>query len=162
MLNREKFEQEIRKLNDSSFEEFQGFPESCPLAVTKWAETFYVYAEGILPASNTVILAKSTAQQILLGICSSKTFSQSVTIFTSAVVSFAQQIIPGFISGNIYPNQCNGVMPIYPLNLFPIFLKAMNGGSAYDFAKELSTEIDNWFKTGTAININSGITINWN
>lgn len=157
MLNREKFEQEIRKLNDSSFEDFKGFPNSCPLAVNKWAETFFIYAEEIVPFSNTVILAKSNAEQILMGICSASSFSQSVTIFTNAIIEFAQQIMPGFIA-----SQFSGVMPIYPLNLFPIFIKAMNGGSAYDFAVELSTEIHNWFKTGTAININNGLTINWN
>lgn len=156
MLERQKFEDEIRKLNDSTFELFEGFPNSCPLATKKWANAFFIYAENIIPPSNTVSVAQSAAEAVLLGICSANSFNQSVIIFTNAVIEFAQQIMPGFIM-----TQFSGVMPTYQLNLFPIFIKAINGGSAYDFAVELSTEIDNWFKTGTAININNGLTINW-
>lgn len=157
MLERKKFENEIRKLNDSSFELFEGFPNSCSLATKKWANTFFIYAENIVPISNTVSSAKSDAQQILLGICSSSSLPQSVAIFTASLVKFAESIMPGFISSSF-----SGIMPIGQPNLLPIFIKAMSGGSAKDFAIELSNEIDNWFKTGTAININSGLTINWN
>lgn len=156
MLNREKFQSEIRKLNDVTYDDFVGFPESCSLASSKWAHCLFLYAEQIIPSSSTLVVAEGASQQIFLGLCSSNTFDQGVSIFTNAIMIFAQTMITGFTSSGF-----TGVMPVKPLNLKPIFLKALDGGSALDFANELSTEIDNWFKSGTAININSGVIINW-
>jgi hypothetical protein len=159
MLDKDLFKNEIRKLNDSSYEEFEGFPNSCSLATKKWAETFFLYAEEIVLPSATIELAKISASIVLLDICSASSFNQSVEIFTNAIIKFAEEIIPGI--SLISSGTWTGVMPIYDLNLFPIFIKAQNGGSAYDFADELSNAVDDWFKTGTSINTISGVTINW-
>ena len=158
MLDKGKLKNEIRKLNDPTYSDFVGFPESCSLASDKWATCLFLYAENIIPPNTLLEIARANSRAVFIQLCSSniRSLEQSVIIFTNAVTTFAQSILGGFVSSGF-----NGVMPTYPINLLPIFRKALDGGSAIDFAIELSDEIDAYFKTGTAININSGVTINW-
>lgn len=159
MLDKEKLIKEIRKLNDSSFNEFVGFPKTCNLATSSWSECFFVYSKEMIPSSANFEIAKSTCKSILSGICSASSMSESASIFVNAITQFAQNVSDGISIAN--PGVLNGVPPTSTLVLMPIFLKAMNGGSAKEFAEELSEETHNFFKTGTAINVNTGLIINW-
>lgn len=155
MLERQKLENEIRKLNDESYSGFGEFPTTCISAAAAWSNAYFIYAEKILPESKTVSLAKEEARLILLGICGSKEFNQSVEIFEQSIKKFAMSIIPGMLP------TFSGIMPTKILNMRPIFLKTLDGGTAEQFAIDFSNEVDTWFKSGTAINVNSSATINW-
>lgn len=159
MLDKNILISEVRKLNDSTFDLFEGFPNSCGLACTKWSEALYKYAKDLTPPSSNFETARSECRSILTGICSANSMIQSVTIFINAVVSFCQKISDGILSATFGVLQ--GVPPIGQPNFLPIFIKAMNGGSAFDFALEFSEEVHNFFLTGTAINVNTGATVNW-
>lgn len=156
MLNKQKLKKEIRKLNDSSYEEFSSFPNNCSDACRSWSQCYYLYAEKMIPLTSSLILARTKARISLMGICGCSDLLSAATIFENSLNSFAEEVA----SGIVYP--FSGVKPKKQLNLEPIFIKALKGGSAEEFAENLSTEIDIWFRSGTAININSGLVINWN
>jgi len=155
MLQRQILQDEIRKLNDSTFEQFVGFPATCSSAAKSWSNAYYLYAKDILPTTTTSNTAKNSAEVILKQICSSNNFDASVLIFENSIKTFAMSLIPGMLP------TFTGIMPTRVLNLRPIFLRALNGASAKQFAEEFSDEVDVWFMSGTAINVNSSVIINW-
>lgn len=159
MLDKDLLISEIRKLNDSSYEEFVGFPSSCSLATDKWSDCFLLYCQDMIPSSTTKIEAKNLCRDVLLDICNADDFFESVQIFTNSIIQFCIKLSEGIYDGTFQVFQ--GIPPIGILNLIPVFLKAKSGGSAYEFAVELAENIDTYFKTGTAINLLTGVTINW-
>lgn len=157
MLYKETLLSEIRKLNDSSYEEFVEFPQSCSIACERWSESIFLFSKDILPASSTATVAKQTMKNSLQAICGSSNLIQSVTIFENSVIAYATQLALGMSSSNF-----TGIIPSSPLNLISIFQASMQGGTSLEFAIKLSNRLDEWFKTGLAVHNESGVTINWN
>lgn len=155
MLDREILKNEILKINDSSSDGFEGWPTSCSSAAERWAKAIYTYGKDLTPTSTTFDLARAGSEGVFLQICSAGSMQASAVIFANAIKTFAEYSIMGMTP--IW----NGVMPPAPLILLPIFVRGVEGASAYDFANDLSIIVHDWFKTGTAINNNSGVTINW-
>ena len=129
----------------------EGFPKDLEEAAERWATAVNDYASQIIPISTTSDLAKQSLKSMLL------TFpTVGIAAFHSGLVSYASQLSLGMLPA------FTAVIPPTPPSLESAFLIGTNGGSAEDVANLLSTLIDAWFKTGTAINTSSGVTINWN
>jgi len=141
--------EEIRKINDVGFEKFEKFPQSIDEAAKRWSNAIFKHCEDVIPPSITLEQAKQSCYIELLKV------SSNPKQFEIAIMKFAEVMKDGMIG-------FNGIMPPIDLNLFSVFTKGFAGASSIDIADELSEKINSWFKTGTAINVSSGITINWN
>lgn len=160
MLDKDFLTSEIRKINDPFYELFGGWPASCSFACLRWTEAFYLYSKEMLPPSDTFLEAKAAFLTIIQGICSSNTLIRSATIFANAIMKMGEVIAPGIEVAN---PKLKGIMPPTVLNLIPLFTRALNGElSSEQFAIELAEITDVWFRSGTAIIIETGVIINWN
>lgn len=148
MLEKGILKDEILKITDINFVGFEEFPISIDAAAERWANVLFEYAKEIVPPSATIVQAKDMArsQFALIGVNRKQ--------FEIAITKFAEILKDGMIG-------FTGVMPTFILDMEHIFNKGFNGASSETIAEEISEYIDVWFKTGTAINISSGVTINW-
>ena len=148
-MDKDILNDEIRKINDFDFEYFEQFPKSIDEAAERWSNAIFKHCEDVVPPSITLQQAKQICYLEFLKV------SNNPKQFEIAIMKFAEVMKDGMIG-------FNGVMPPTDLNLITVFLKGFSGSSSLDIANELSEKIHAWFKTGTAINVSSGITINWN
>lgn len=152
MLDRNKLVSEIRKITDTKYENFVGFPSSISAAANRWSEALRIYGEDVIPFSTASELAKNSMSAVLLTINGNSGGQQ---IFKSAIQSFAISLASG-----MSPDFA-GIPPIGLPPLDSTFNFGLSGATAEQVAEEIATTIHEWFVTGTAINNSSGITINW-
>lgn len=153
---KETLKSEVRKINDTNYDLFAGFPKNCATeACNRWGNAIFIYTIEIRPNNINVDLAKNIFIGSIRQICYiSGTLRTSATIFENSLILFANELLDGF------PGY-NGIMPIGRPNLYPVFYRGYRGNSAEKFAEDFSTEVDRWMRTGTAINITTGATVNW-
>lgn len=156
-LNRNNLITEIRKINDESFDDFEGFPETIESTATRWANLVDNYAgANLIPVVNPIFLESARIaffNQFLL--LSNKT-QNGIQVFANAFAAYAVQIALGM------QPVFTGLVPPTRLSIESIIPVGLNGGSAQVIASLLATLIDTWFRTGTAINNQTGATVNWN
>lgn len=149
MIKKDKLNGGIRSISDSEFIDFIGFPKTLEDAAIKWSEILYDFCEEVVPPSLTLIQAKELSRLEFLKI------NNNPKQFEIAVTKFADTMKNGMIGFNV-------VLPVVPLDMSPIFLKGFGGANSEEIAKLMSDFLFSWFKTGIAVNIASGVTINWN
>lgn len=143
---------EFRKISDKSYSLFEGFPETMPDVASRWAKAVYNYANPVIPASTSGVLAKDAFEIIMLGLAygsASITFQSAFTAFASALVV---GMLPTFVA----------TPPPVPIVLDPVFAAGFAGGSSEECANIFASIVNTWFKTGTAIPSGGGSLIFWN
>lgn len=142
---------EIVKITDASNPIHEGFPASIEEAGQRWAEAIDKYASQIIPFSSTSQIAKQQLAVDLINVQNGGT-SVFITVLTNYAIELSSGMSPTF----------TGTPPPIPIVLQPIFNLGFKGETAENIAELLSNVIDAWFRTGTAINVSSSITTNWN
>jgi len=132
------------------YEDHEGFPVSTEEAAVRWSTAFNAYASSVVPSSTTSSLAKSACESVLLSQLSATNPSALEVGFTAYVNQLALGMQPTFTA----------VAPI-GLSLASAFAVGIAGGSAESVATLMSGLIDVWFRTGTATNNSSGVTVPW-
>ena len=150
-LDKSILKTEILKITDASNPIHEGFPASIVDATTRWSNAIDKYASQVLPLSSSSGAAKTQLAIDLIPVGTVGT-TAFITAFTNYAAILSIGMSPTF----------TGVPPPIPIVLEPIFTFGFAGASSDDIAELLSTTIDVWFKTGTAINVGSGAIINWN
>ena len=141
---------EIIKITDVSNPIHEGYPTNISLASKRWAAAIDKYASQVIPVSITTQLAKTKLAESLLAIEIIGT-PAFITALTEYSIDLSVGMSPLF----------TGTPPPIPIVLAPIFALGFKGASAETIAELLSSTIDTWFKTGTAINISTSIITNW-
>lgn len=146
-LVRTKIHSELTKIIDKDHASFIGFG-SMP---EKWSNAVNEYAKVVAPPSTTSSVAKeafkTTMEGVTLGAVNYYPLLQ--TAFTNYAVSLASGMT-GFVS----------TPPPTPIDVLTIGLIAMASGNSV-YINALSDIIHAWFKTGTAVPVSGGPTINW-
>lgn len=142
---------EIFKFSDPEHPNFIGSPEDINEAAELWALVFNETCKEVQPPSANL----ETATVLFEETFKTMTYElqNGTLIFQQAAMAFATELALGMT-----PSGFTGVPPPIPLPLNP------TGFITKDREIEinnLSDIIYNWLKTGTAINIISGVTINW-
>lgn len=150
-LIKENLKKEIVKIIDAESPIHEGFPSSVVDASVRWANAINSYASSILPVSTTSQAATISLQAHLTTVP-----SLGEQGFVNGLISYATVLASGMQPA------FSGVIPPLPLVLTPAFSIGFSGGSSDEVADLLSSIIDDWFRTGTAINNSSGVVINWN
>jgi hypothetical protein len=140
----------IRAINDQEYSGFAEFPESVAEAADRWATAINNYASLVTPPSATATLAKEAlkAQLLLVDTLGVDAFVNGLSAYASAL---AGGMAPAF----------TGTPPPVSIVLAPIFASGFAGASSETQANAIASAIDLWFKTGTAINTTSGVTVTW-
>lgn len=140
----------IRAITDEEYSGFQGFPEDVTEAANRWGTAIDNYASLVTPPSTTSVIAKQAlVAQLLLA------DSLGVNAFVNGLSAYASAL-----AGGMAPT-FTGTPPPVSVVLAPTFASGFAGASAEVQANAIATVIDLWFKTGTAINNTSGVTITW-
>jgi hypothetical protein len=142
---------EIRKISDEKYSNFEGFPKSAIEVATRWSEAINKYGSLVLPKSTTSEIAKQALKEAFLGLS-----SNALIIFPSGLMTYSTQLALGMSPSFI------GKPPVILIDLSLVYSLGFSGGSARDCANLMANLIDLWFKTGTATNPSSGATTNWN
>ena len=149
-LTKSILEAEIKKFSDESFILFNKFPENPQEVTSFWSSAINNYAIGVTPPSISGAAAKSQLEANWLGLSQS-----ALGLFESGLIAYAVTLGLGMQPA------FTAIPPTLPLVLSPVYVLGINGGSASDCAKLMSTIIHTWFKTGLAINNVSGVTVPW-
>lgn len=149
-LDKDLLISEIRKINDEEFKDFIGWGGSYVDYCYRWANCIKIYAEDIIPESLTLEESASAMASFLIS--AGNTFGR---VFENSIMAFCQAMIPGMLP------DFTGVMPPTLLLLSSVYQVGLNGGSAKEIAEQMAEIIHNWFLQGTAINVNTGVTIKW-
>lgn len=141
----------IRSINDQEFIGFNQFPQNSIEAANRWSLAIGNYAAQVIPISSTFEPARMALESQLLLI---PTAGESA--FIQGLISYANLLALGMAP------TFSAIPPPIPPILNPAFTLGFGGGSSEAVANLLSDIIDGWFRTGTAINTISGVTVNWN
>lgn len=142
-LNPAALQTVIEDLNNANGQ--GNFPTTDAAAAAAWAQAAYDYAVAVVPASTTAAAAQSAFE----------------TAFQNAV---GDPLTPAF---TVFANTLGGGMAGFTytlggaLDLTVVFAAGFAGADAATQAVNLTGEIDTWFKSHTATNINTGTTSNW-
>jgi hypothetical protein len=128
-------------------------PKDIAAAASDWATAVDNYASSVVPPSTTAAAAKSAFQSIMMGV--DPNTQNGIPLLIAAFTAYATQLGLGMAP------TFTGTPPPLPLNIVPVTILGLNGGSADDCAALFATITDAWFRTGLAINNSSGVTIPW-
>ena len=129
------------------------YPESLEDAAVKWSLALNSYASLVTPPSTTFELARQAFIQTFLGMNAP---NSGLILFPQCFVQYAIVLSTGMQPA------FTGVPPPNVPNFESVYSIGMNGGNSRAVISLLTTLIDVYFRTGTAINNTSGATINWN
>lgn len=149
---------ELSKRLNSEDSNFIGFSQDPTAYATRISDSLEIYASSIIPASNSLAAARGACYATLLGVSAP---SSGITLLPIAVASFCAALAPGMVS--------SGFTGVPPTGLFD-YQSLLNRPYPADYTPQenfermriLANKIHVYFITGTAININTGATINWN
>ncbi len=150
-LLKQNLKNEITRIIDAKSPIHEGFPSSLSEASVRWANAINSYASSVIPLSSTSQAATISLQAHLNTV---PTLGEQG--FVNGLISYATVLASG-----MQPT-FTGVIPPSSVVLTPAFSLGLSGGSSEEVADLLSSIIDVWFRTGTAINNSSGIVTNWN
>jgi len=151
-LSTEILTREIRKVSDESYILFEGFPKSTSETANRWANIVDIYTIDMIPTSTSRDQAKFLFSRSM----------EQVDIGTGFVVlKLAFATYANTLSLGMNPT-FTGIAPVTPILLETVAPIGLGGGSAKEVAIAMANIIQQWFKTGVAINTSSGASINWN
>lgn len=143
--------QEILTFGNGDQEGFDNWPNSIAQAAELWANVVEICAGDVIPTSSNKPIAKT------LFINTFNTMSiqaqNGYEVFSQALMDYATSLALGMTASGF-----TGTPPPIP---FEFNMQGLISGSSAAEALRLSTDLVNWFKTGTATNISTGATINW-
>lgn len=140
----------IQSIIDQEYSGFTQFPASVPEAAERWSVAINNYAQLVTPPSTTFEAARQALKAKLL-----LADTLGVDAFKLGLVDYATVLASGMAPA------FTGVPPVTPPVFEPIFAAGFAGADSATIATSLSNMIDLWFKTGTAINNTSGVTVTW-
>jgi hypothetical protein len=150
---------ELRKFMDKEYEQFQGFPKDPTHQNTqerfqnKWANAVFIYSgTQIFPPSTSGVQAREAMKKTLSKI-DNTTLGGGIGGLKDGLVAYVTQLGLG-MQPTFTAN------PPQRSNLNLQVLSTPNNDASL-VATQLATQIDSWFKTGTATNNTSGATVNW-
>lgn len=149
-LSTSVLKQELVKIMDKNSGSFQGFPYNNFDCAQRWSEAVAQYAQSIIPPSTTVNQAKQAFATSFSSI--NPNANNGNQVFQTSFAQFAVVLGSGMVGWVATP-------PPFPLNISPVSIIGLSGGSGTDCAEALAQLIDAWFRTGIAVNSNG--TINW-
>ena len=141
----------IRQINDEQYPLFEGFPANSIEAADRWSIAIGNYASLVIPPSSGSEAAKQALKSSLLSV---PTLGEQAIV--QGLISYSSFLALGMAPA------FNAIPPPIPPVLTPAFELGFSGASAEQVANLLGSIIDGWFRTGTAINTISGVTVNWN
>lgn len=142
---------EILSFSEESNPHFTGWPMDINEAAIKWGNVVEVCAAEVVPQSDTAPSAKMAFIEIFKQMSNSS--QNGRIIFAEAMDKYAEVLALGMLTYNY-----QGIPP--PLKFYPNMLGLVTGSIEVE-AQRLATEMVEWFKTGTAIKITTGETVNW-
>jgi len=146
---------ELSKIMDQSSPLFEGFPETNIEVANRWSTAIKIYTTSIIPYSANSELAKEAFKLAILPISAQS--QNGAALFQTAFTSFASQLAIGMAPA------FTGIPPIVPINLLPVNPIGFGGGSSSSCVSLMSTIIDTWFRTGSAVlNAPSAAVTIWN
>lgn len=152
MLEQKVLVDMIRRINDTSYPNFEDFPGDKYAAAARWAEAMKEYAKDIIPKSVSLEAAGSAMENVLKTI---EPRGGGIGKLELSIIHFADVLATGMSP------LFTGSAPTSGLDFNDIYYQGLSGESAKVIAEQLAARIHNWMKTGTAINNNSGATVNW-
>lgn len=145
-------QQEFANLMDKNAGGFVGYPQSPTEVAENWSNVLFNYSQAIIPLSTTAVPAKQAMKAILTSAVAPNSFFPAlISGYSAFATTLAGGMLPTF----------TGTPPPTPIPLSPILALPL-GTPVGTIIGLFSTLTDTWFRTGTAINISSGATINWN
>lgn len=153
-LNKAILEEELKKLLDSEYPGFTGFPETPVRVAEAWVNVIDNYTSSIIPVSANKAGARSAFITTASGIVSNP--PNAISLLTAAFTAYATQLALGM------QPLFTGTPPPTPVPIATIVPLGLSGVSGSVIAIILSRIIDTWFRTGIAINNSSGTTVIWN
>lgn len=130
---------------------FQAFPETHEAAAQKWAAAVAKYAATVVPASTTLKLAETAFYNQFLKLPTSTDWEG---VIREAFAAFARALATG-MAGFV------AMAPPIPLDLRRVYDFGLAGESSRVCLEVKARIVDAWFKTGTAKNVATGITVKW-
>lgn len=133
------------------------FPKSYELAASNFGNAVNDYGSLVTPPTTTA--AAGLAAFISAFIASKP--KQSLEILADAVEAYCAAIVPGMAPAFVAtpPTPIAKTAMVAALNVAGEVAK--NGGSADAWSAAASMAIDTYFRTGTAVNSVSGVTVPW-
>lgn len=147
-LIKANLEIELRKIFDTSYSSFEEFPQDLTEASIRWSEAINSYAKNVIPTSINSEAAKQAFATTLLN---SDTSTALPLAFTNYATLLASGMLPTFVA----------TPPPISIDFTSVYALGFGGGSSKSVASLMSTIIDTWFKTGTAIPSGGGSVITW-
>lgn len=141
----------ILEFSNGDDPEFDNWPANIQESAECWADVLDLCTQNIVPPSTTQPQARTQFINIFLNM--SINSQNGYTVFANAMFAYASQLANGMVSAGF-----TGVPPPTP---FIFNMGGMVSSSSSQEALKLAIDIVTWFKTGTAININTGAIINW-
>ncbi len=145
---------EIRKLSDPDYIDFEGFPEGLDVSL-RWSNAVHIYAKGVTPASLPLNseLGRIAFENIFKGIVA--TPPNALLLLPQAFMAYATLLATGQAPAFI------GTPPLIPIIIAPVIPIGLGGGSAKQCAEVLGGIIHLWFSTGFATPSAGGSPIPW-
>ena len=151
------FRVELEKFMDSESPNFVRNPYTIQEANGMFSDALIVLASTIVPLVNAAVFP--SAKLAYVNVASGMVMvvpGIAPTIFPSAMSAFAASLVPGF------QPVFTATPPMSPINLLPII-----GGAGYNLTNSQILDIFvpivvNWFRTGVAVNVSTGVAVNWN
>lgn len=131
------------------------FPDSYEQAAANFADAINDYGKLVVPSTTTSELAKQAFVSAFIASKPKQSLDILVDAITAYCVSLATGMAPAFVG--VPPT----TTPILQAALQLAGQIALNGGTADDWASAAATAIDTYFRTGTATNSSTGVTITW-
>lgn len=140
---------EIRKITDESFGDFEGFPSNAAEVGQRWAEVIDVLGGSVTPPSTTGTVAKAAFGTAMIA---ANTPNAGIPTMIAACAAYGVTLalgqLPTFAS----------VPPVIPAPIAPTGVTTQNAEiEAYALAAALSL----WIHTGFAVNTATGVTVLW-
>lgn len=153
MLNKSVLIEELSKFADFESSNFNTFPENVPEAAALWSSAIDKYLGVVTPDSTTSSAAKAAFQSSFMSINNAS--GNGLIVLALSIQTYATVLATGMLP------KFTGVPPTAPLILEPVMSIGMSGGSSSDCINMLASLIDTWAKTGTAVQIPTGVVIPW-
>ena len=128
-------------------------PKDIATAALDWATAVDNYASSVIPPSINAAAAKSAFQSVMLGV--DPNTQNGIPLLITAFTAYATQLGLGMAP------TFTGTPPPTPINIAPITVLGLSGGSAEVCAALFATTADLWFRTGLAVNNSSGVIVPW-
>lgn len=144
---------EMEKFMDQESPNFVTFPSDVEQTAEVWSFAINEYAQNVFPLSVTSDTAREAFRTQMLILDNS--IGNGDIVFKAAFTQYATVLAAG-----MQPN-FTGAAPSSPIEFAPVYILGLGGASNKICMDAMINIIDAWFKTGTAKNNNTGVTVTW-